>query len=60
MGYQPKEGDIVTINGVIVQARGEWIKIETKCGFTLDINIDDINTICPKIEIPAEDKRRGE
>lgn len=53
-------GDIVTINGIITKVQGEWIKVETRSGFTLDINIDDINTICPKIEIPAEDKRRGE
>lgn len=55
-----KKGDIVTINGIITKVRGEWIKVETRSGFTLDINIDDINTICPRIEIPAEDKRRGE
>lgn len=58
-----KEGDIVTINARIYDIRqtfsGIDIFVVTKNGNILCIREEDINTICPKIEIPAEDKRRG-
>lgn len=60
-----KIGDIVTINARIYDIRRTFSGVDdifviTKNGNILCIREEDINTICPKIEIPAEDKRRGE
>ena len=54
-------GDIVTINATIIHitASGNPV-IQIGSGNKFLIKESDINTICPKMEIPTEDKRRGE
>lgn len=63
MGYQIKEGDIITINGTVVGVKNypTWtaVMFETKSGELVEIPESDVNTVCPKIKIPTEDKRRG-
>ena len=58
-------GDIITINGTIKDIlenpfTGETeVYVETKSGDRFTIKAEDINTVCPKIEIPDKDMRRG-
>lgn len=58
--YQPKKGDIITVNAVIIAVTdGGNPIIRLNSGIKFLIKESDINTICPKIEVPKEDKRRG-
>lgn len=55
-----KEGDEVTMTGVIIamsESGNPIVQIKGSGRFL--IKAEDIKTICPKIEKPTEDKRRG-
>ena len=52
-------GANITINAVVIKENNTSVLAKTKNGYELIISKDDINTICPKIEISKEDKRRG-
>ena len=58
--YQMKVGDEVTVSAVIVgiSEAGNPI-IQFPCGVKCLVKASDIKTICPKIEKPKEDKRKG-
>lgn len=60
--YKIKAGDIITMNGIvkIVGERFDVIVVELPSGNTIIISNSDVNTVCPKIEKPTEDKRRGQ
>ena len=53
-------GDEVTLNAIVVavsESGNPIIKINS--GYRFLVRETDINTICPKIEIPEKDMRRG-
>lgn len=55
-----KEGDEVTMTGVIIamsESGNPIVQIKGSGRFL--IKAEDIKTVCPKIEKPTEDKRRG-
>ena len=54
-----QKGDIITINGTIQEVYPSRVRVSLKSGSAIWIYKEDINTICPKIEIPEGDKRRG-
>ena len=59
--YKYQSGDIITMNGVI-KVVGEYfdiIVVELPSGNRIIVTEADINTVCPKIEKPKEDMRRG-
>lgn len=58
--YQLKAGDIVTLNAVVVGiTEGKNPIIKLKSGVRFLVKETDINTICPKIEKPERDMRKG-
>ena len=58
--YELKAGDIVTLNATVIGIsanKNPIIKLDS--GMKFLVKETDINTICPKIEIPEKDMRTG-
>ena len=52
-------GDDVTINGTVIDVKGNVLIVRLKSGELKDFVLSDINTIRPKVVVGDTDMRKG-
>jgi len=52
-------GDIITVNGVVIDVEGDTVVFRTKSGEIKVINSADVNTIHPNHKWDGIDHRKG-